>query len=98
MGKSQSRFRRPDADEQHVLDHLTVRLVQAEEQERFDALLVEHHYLHSAVAVGEQLRYTWPPSGASGSGWRSGVRRRCICGHGIGSSGGVTNSGGGALD
>lgn len=57
MGKSQSRFRRPDEDEQHVLNHLRVRLVQAEEQERFDALLVEHHYLHSAVAVGEHLRY-----------------------------------------
>jgi hypothetical protein len=40
-----------------VLDHLEVRLVQREEQTRFDALLIEHHHLHSATAVGEQLRY-----------------------------------------
>ena len=36
---------------------MEVRLVGPEEQARFDGLLVEHHYLHSATAVGEQLRY-----------------------------------------
>lgn len=57
MGKLKTRFRRPAPEEQHVLDHLTVRLVGSREQARFDALLVEHHYLHSAAVVGEQLRY-----------------------------------------
>lgn len=40
-----------------MLDHLSVRLVRPQEQVRFDALLVGHHYLHSATVVGEQLRY-----------------------------------------
>jgi hypothetical protein len=57
METSNPRFRRPTLDEQHVLDHLVVRLVVTEEQERFAALMVEHHYLHSACAVGEQMRY-----------------------------------------
>ena len=63
MGKTKSRFRRPAPDEQHVLEHLSVRLLRREEQRRFDALLVEHHYLHSAAVVGEQLRYVVPFEG-----------------------------------
>lgn len=43
--------------EQAVLDGVTVRLIQAEEVARFNALLVEQHYLHSADLVGEHLRY-----------------------------------------
>jgi predicted transposase YbfD/YdcC len=57
MGKSTVLFRCPSPCEQEVLDGLEVRLVEAQEQERFDAMLVEHHYLHSASAVGEQMRY-----------------------------------------
>ena len=51
------RFRFPSFEEQQVLDGLEVRLVTSDERARFDALLVEHHYLHSAPAVGEQMRY-----------------------------------------
>jgi len=45
------------AEEQAVLDGVTVRLIVPEEQERFDALLVEQHYLHSAERVGAWLCY-----------------------------------------
>ena len=51
------RPRRPTVDEQHVLEQVTVRLVRHEETARFDELIVEHHYLHSAQLVGEHLRY-----------------------------------------
>jgi predicted transposase YbfD/YdcC len=57
MKKTGPRFRSPTEEEQQVLDGLQVRLVSPEERARFDALLLEHHYLHSATAVGEQLRY-----------------------------------------
>lgn len=58
MSKLKSKFRRPSPTEQHVLEHLSVRLVTDRvEQDRFDQLLVEHHYLHSATLVGEHLRY-----------------------------------------
>jgi len=57
MENTKARFRRPAADEQQVLDHVSVRLVSVEEQGRFERLLIEHHYLHSAAVVGEQLRY-----------------------------------------
>jgi len=46
------------ADEQHVLEHAQVRLlISPKEIARCDALIVEHHYLHDATLVGEQLRY-----------------------------------------
>src|SRR5208337_1387614 len=58
MAKLKFRFRRPSPTEQHVLEHMSVRLVtDRSEQDRFDQLLVVHHYLHSATMVGEQLRY-----------------------------------------
>jgi hypothetical protein len=58
MAKTNSaRFRRPTADEQHVLEHLTLRLVQPHEVPRYDALLTAEHYLKSARVVGEHLRY-----------------------------------------
>jgi len=57
MTESISRFRRPSLEEQHVLDRLEVRLLCAEEQDRFESMVSEHHYLHSAGAVGEQMRY-----------------------------------------
>lgn len=40
-----------------MLDGVQVRLIEAAERARFDALLVSQHYLHSATLVGEQLRY-----------------------------------------
>jgi len=45
------------AEEQGVLDGVSVRLIRPEEQERFDGLLVEQHYLHSAERVGAWLCY-----------------------------------------
>jgi hypothetical protein len=58
MSKLKSQFRRPSPSEQHILEHLSVRLVSdRDEQARFDQLLVGHHYLHSAALVGEHLRY-----------------------------------------
>lgn len=46
------------ADEQHVLDHVQVRLLtKPEEVARCDELIFEHHYLHDATLVGEHLRY-----------------------------------------
>ncbi|MSR64896.1 MAG: DUF4338 domain-containing protein, partial [Verrucomicrobiae bacterium] len=45
------------ADEQALLDGVTVRLIEPSERARFDRLLAQHHYLHSANLVGEQLRY-----------------------------------------
>lgn len=46
------------ADEQHVLDHLQVRLLASpKDKARFDQLIVEQHYLKDATLVGEQVRY-----------------------------------------
>lgn len=50
--------RRPSWSEQLVIKHLEVRLVTAKDEiERFDKLIEEHHYLHSAKLVGKYLRY-----------------------------------------
>jgi hypothetical protein len=54
---SKPKFRRPEPEEQHVLEHLTVRLVQPQERERYQASMIEHHYLHDHRLVGEQLCY-----------------------------------------
>jgi hypothetical protein len=51
-----SRPRRPTADEQHVLGHLTVRPLASHETERFDQLIVQHHYLKRSELVGEHVR------------------------------------------
>ena len=51
------KFRRPEPQEQHVLDHLTVRLITPKERPRYQALMEEHHYLHTHHLVGEQLCY-----------------------------------------
>jgi hypothetical protein len=41
-----------------VLEHLQLRLLsEPAESARCDALIVEHHYLHTAKLVGEHLRY-----------------------------------------
>jgi len=58
MANVKTRFRRPTPPEQQILERLTVRLVtDRAEQARFDQLIEEHHYLHSATLVGEHLRY-----------------------------------------
>ncbi|MBU1857531.1 MAG: DEAD/DEAH box helicase family protein [Verrucomicrobia bacterium] len=44
------------AVEQEVLDGVTVRLIDSSERKRFDALIINEHYLHSVELVGEQLR------------------------------------------
>ena len=54
-----SRFRIPVVSEQHVLEHVRVRLVAADdvvERGRFRSLIEKHHYLKSDTLVGEQLR------------------------------------------
>jgi hypothetical protein len=43
--------------QQALISGAQVRLIRPEERERFDRLLTEDHYLHSANFVGEQLRY-----------------------------------------
>jgi hypothetical protein len=50
-------LRLPNADEQHVLDHLCVRLVTDEERPRWNAAVTAHHYLKNATLVGEHLCY-----------------------------------------
>src|ERR1022692_4033413 len=55
MNKSQ----RPviTAAQQDLLDGVQLRLCEPAEQERFDQLLVQQHYLKNAQLVGERLRY-----------------------------------------
>jgi hypothetical protein len=43
--------------QQALLEGVQVRLIHAEERQRFDQLIIEGHYLHTAEFVGEQLRY-----------------------------------------
>ena len=58
MTKRKVPFRRPSADEQTVLRQMQVKLlVRPKDIKACDQILVEHHYLHSAQLVGEQLRY-----------------------------------------
>lgn len=52
------KFRRPEPSEQEILEHLTLRpITTVQERRRFDALMIEHHYLKSNTLVGEQLCY-----------------------------------------
>src|SRR6266571_3475265 len=44
-------------EQQALLDGVQLRLITPQERLRFDQLLIEGHYLHSAEFVGEQLRY-----------------------------------------
>ena len=48
---------RVTALEQAVLDGVMLRLVKPQEQEQFDRLIEEEHYLHSAEWAGERLFY-----------------------------------------
>src|ERR1700679_1845843 len=45
------------APEEDVLRRITVRLIQEPERERYDRLLEQEHYLHSARLGGQTLRY-----------------------------------------
>ncbi|MSU65751.1 MAG: hypothetical protein EXS38_06555 [Opitutus sp.] len=57
-GKIKAKFRRPSTSEQLVFDHFLLRLLtEPAELERCAALIVAHHYLHSATLVGEHQRY-----------------------------------------
>jgi hypothetical protein len=47
----------PDSREQQILDGLEIRLIRKDEQDRYERLIDEQHYLKSAQLVGEQLRY-----------------------------------------
>lgn len=55
MNRSQQPILSPA--EQEILEQLTVRLIRPQERARFDELIIQEHYLHSAELVGEQLRY-----------------------------------------
>ena len=44
-------------DDQALLDGVSVRLIEKSERDRFDQMIIDHHYLHSCDLVGEQLRY-----------------------------------------
>jgi hypothetical protein len=48
---------RPSAPEPDFLRKVTVRLILPEERDRFDQLLEQEHYLHSARVGGPSLRY-----------------------------------------
>lgn len=50
-------LRLPNAHEQLVLKHLTVRLISEAERPHWNALVSTHHYLKNATLVGEQLCY-----------------------------------------
>lgn len=55
---AKSKRRQLTADEQHILEHAQVRLLTTpKDSSRCDGLIIEHHYLHDATLVGEQLRY-----------------------------------------
>lgn len=43
--------------QQALITGVQVRLIHSQEREKFDRLITEDHYLHSANFVGEQLRY-----------------------------------------
>ena len=57
MGKKRSGYRRPDAGEQEILDGIEIRLITLDETGKFNELVTKHHYLKSAVLVGEHMRY-----------------------------------------
>jgi uncharacterized protein DUF4338/DDE family transposase len=57
-GMAKLKRRHLSEDEQQILDHLQVRLLTSpKDTARCDQLIIEHHYLHDATLVGEQLRY-----------------------------------------
>jgi hypothetical protein len=76
MEKTEVRFRRPTVDEQTVLWGMTVwLLVKPADLQRCDEILTEHHYLHSAQLVGQQLRYAvkWQGQWLAVAAWSAGA-------------------------
>lgn len=62
---AQRKHKRPNPEEQHVLEHCQVRLLtNSDDVARCDELIVEEHYLHDATLVGEHLRYAVTHRGA----------------------------------
>lgn len=53
-------------------DRVQVRLMKEEERERFDELLEQEHYLHSARLGGRTMHMR---PGSMGSGWRYRIQR-----------------------
>jgi len=49
--------KRESAPESNLLQKVTFRLILPEERDRFDHLLEQKHYLHSARLGGQSLRY-----------------------------------------
>jgi predicted transposase YbfD/YdcC len=57
-GMAKSKRWHVSADEQEILEGLQVRPVtNPKDRARCDQLIIEHHYLHDATLVGEQMRY-----------------------------------------
>lgn len=56
---------RPTADQQHLLDSIIVRLLDAEEWPRGQQLLEEGHYLGGLQPVGERLAYAVTDAGGA---------------------------------
>src|SRR5258707_15541202 len=55
---AKAKLRHVSTDERAILEHLQVRpLTSIKDFARCDQLIVQHHYLHEATLVGEQLRY-----------------------------------------
>lgn len=50
-------LRLSDPAEAAVVDHIAVRLIRPEEQDRWDQLVSQYHYLRNAHLVGERLCY-----------------------------------------
>jgi hypothetical protein len=63
-----------DEAERRVLELVQVRLIRAEERERWDAEIEQNHYLKNACLVGEQLRYVAEVAGqwVALLGWSAG--------------------------
>ena len=76
MENPTTRFRLPSIDEQEILEQLCVRLIEPQEQARFDALIIKQHYLHRATLVGEHLRYvaTYQGKWLGLAAWSAGAR------------------------
>jgi uncharacterized protein DUF4338/DDE family transposase len=79
-------LRLPGIEEQRVLDGLEIDLLlDGARQERWNELMVQGHYLHSATLVGEQLRYALSYQGQwlallgwSGAAWHLQAREAWI--------------------
>jgi len=73
---SKPKFRRPEPNEQQMLEQVIVRPVRPHERRRYEQLMEQHHYLHSHQLVGEQLCYvaTYQGQWLALSSWCAAVR------------------------